>query len=91
MTLTLAPIAARAADRIDDAARALVAAQQVDWVSDAADRYRAALTEGQQAVLRAAALVATARQTLLASDAAESQAAADSLSGLGQRVHGGAR
>ncbi|MBO9554549.1 hypothetical protein [Cellulomonas sp.] len=37
------PHLARALDDVDAARRALAHAQQVPWVSDAADRYRAAL------------------------------------------------
>ena len=91
MSFTLAPIAARAGDLIDEAARALVRAHQVDWVSDAADRYRAALAEGQQSVQRAAALVTTARQALLASDAAAAQGRTDACTCVAQRLLGGGR
>jgi hypothetical protein len=84
----LVPFAAHAGDLVDEAARALAHAQQVDWVSDAADRYRATLAEAQQAVLRARALIATARQALALHDAASAQARDDLGTRAAQRLLG---
>jgi hypothetical protein len=87
----LASVAARAGDLLDEAARTLAGAQRIDWVSDAADRYRAALVEAQQAVLRSGALVASARQALALHDAAVAQAGADGCASAAQRLLGGGR
>jgi hypothetical protein len=87
----LAPLAARAGDLVDEAARALARAQQVDWVSDAADRYHATLSEAQQAVLRAGALIATARQGLARHDAATAQARTDVCTSAAHGLLGGRR
>ncbi|WP_066583670.1 hypothetical protein [Cellulomonas timonensis] len=66
----ISPVVAAAAGHVDEAARALAAAAQVDWVSDAADRYRAALDEAQQAVARTARDVDTAYDALRQHDRA---------------------
>lgn len=66
----VAPFVARAAGTVHDAARRLVAAQHVDWVSDAAGRYREALDEAHRQVLAIAALVEAALEDVRAADRA---------------------
>lgn len=62
----VAPVVARAAGTVHDAAHRLVAAQHVDWVSDAASRYREALDEAHRQVLATAALVEAALEDVRA-------------------------
>jgi len=87
----LAPVAARARGLVEEAGRTLARAHQVDWVSDAADRYQAALTEGQQAVLRASTLLDAAHHALAMLDAAARQAHSDACTSVAQRLLGGGR
>ncbi|PVU83023.1 hypothetical protein DDP54_08440 [Cellulomonas sp. WB94] len=91
MSAAIAPLAARARGLVDEAGRTLARARQVDWVSDAADRYQAALTEGQLAVLRASALIDTAHHALAVLDAAGQDAHAGACTSVAQRLLGGAR
>ncbi|HEX5331188.1 MAG TPA: hypothetical protein VFW79_00950 [Cellulomonas sp.] len=88
MSGALAPLAVRAKGLIDDAGRTLARAHEVDWVSDAADRYRAALTEGQQAVLRASSLLDAAHRALAVLDTAGRDAHADACTSVAQRLLG---
>ena len=89
---TIAPVVAAAAGHVDEAARALAAAAQVEWVSDTADRYRAALDEAQQAVARTARDVDTAYDALRQHDRATALASlalrADIATGLLARPTG---
>jgi len=87
----LAPVAARARGLVEEAGRTLARAHQVEWVSDAADRYQAALTEGQHAVLRASALLDAAHQALAVLDAAAREAHADACTSVAQRLISGGR
>ena len=91
MSGDLATVAARARGLVDEAGRTLARAQQVDWVSDAADRYRATLTEGQQAVLRASTLLDAAQHTLAVHDSAARAAHADTCTSVAQRLLSGGR
>lgn len=91
MSGALAPVAARARGLVEEAGRTLARAHQVDWVSDAADRYQAALTEGQQAVLRASTLLDAAHHALAMLDAAARDAHADACTSVAQRLLGGGR
>jgi hypothetical protein len=91
MSGDLAPVAARARCLVDEAGRTLARAHEVDWVSDAADRYRAALTEGQQAVLRVSALLDAAQHALAVHDASARAAHADARTTVAQRLLGGRR
>lgn len=86
----VAPFVARAAGSVQDAARRLVLAQDVDWVSDAAERYRAALADAHRQVLRTAALVETALADVRAADrAAVTAACAAARSGVAAGLLGG--
>ncbi|MGV8978237.1 MAG: hypothetical protein ACOH17_09350 [Cellulomonas sp.] len=87
----LAPVAARARGLVEDAGRALARAQQVEWVSDAADRYRATLTAAQQAVLRTRTLLDAAQHALAVHDTAALDAHADARSSVAQRLLSGGR
>ncbi|MBB2923449.1 hypothetical protein [Cellulomonas cellasea] len=80
----VAPFVARAAGTVHDAARRLVAAQHVDWVSDAATRYREALDEAHRQVLATAALVEAALEDVRAAD----RAAALHATGLARAAAG---
>jgi len=91
MSTALAPLAARARGLVEEAGRALARAHEVDWVSDAAGRYRAALTEGQLAVLRAGALIDTAQHALAVLDVAGQDAHAAACTSVAQRLLGGGR
>ena len=91
MSGNLAPFAARARGLVEDAGRVLSRAQQVDWVSDAADRYRAALSEAQQAVLRSRTLLDAAQHALAVHDTAARNAHGDACSSVAQRLLGGGR
>lgn len=91
MSGALAPVAARALGLVEAAGRTLARAHQVDWVSDAADRYQAALTEAQHAVLRSRTLLDAAQHALAVHDAAATDAHADACSSAAQRLLGGGR
>ena len=91
MSGALAPVAARARGLVEEAGRTLARAHQVNWVSDAADRYQAALTEGQQAVLRESTLLDAAHHALAMLDAAARDAHADACTSVAQRLLGGGR
>lgn len=91
MSDALAPVAARALGLVEAAGRTLARAHQVDWVSDAADRYQAALTEAQQAVLRSRTLLDAAHHALAVHDAAARDAHGAACSSVAQRLLGGGR
>ncbi|HEX7806595.1 MAG TPA: hypothetical protein VF413_10545 [Cellulomonas sp.] len=91
MSGALAPVAARARGLVDEAGRTLARAHEVDWVSDAAARYQAALTEGQQAVLRARSLLDAAHHALALLDAAGLDSRADACTSVAHRLLGGGR
>lgn len=84
-----AAVVARAEVMIDDAARLLAQGQQVDWVSDAAERYRVALSEAQQALVSTRALAAAAHRTLAQHDALAARTCADARSSVALRLLGG--
>lgn len=86
----ISPVVAVAAGHVDEAARALAAAARVDWVSDAAARYLAALDEAQQAVARTARDVAAAHDALQQHDRATALASAATRADIAHGLLAGA-
>ena len=90
-TTPAAVVVAHAGTLVNDAVRALAQADQVEWVSDAATRYRVLLSEVQQSLVRTSALADAAHSALVAHDAAAAQTCLDGRSTTALALLGGSR
>lgn len=88
---SIAPTVAIAGEQVTAAALAIAAALQVDWVSDAATRYRAALDQALLAVAQTARSVDAAHRELVVHDRATALAEATRRAEVGRGLLCGAR
>ncbi|MFI2753832.1 hypothetical protein ACGIF2_10395 [Cellulomonas sp. P22] len=88
---SVAPTVALAGEQVAAAALAIAAALQVEWVSDAATRYRAALDQALRAVAQTARSVDAAHSELVVHDRATALAGATRRAEVGRSLLCGAR